>query len=116
VLGPLIPGTKLVYVGDTDRVDNLVEFVRDADALIIEATYLTGDEELSQHFGHITAMQAATLAKVAGVGRLILNHISRRYQGPEIAAEAQAIFPNVVVARDLDRFEIRPVGTMINCQ
>ncbi len=107
VLGPLIPGTKLVYVGDTDRVDNLVEFARDADALIIEATYLTDDEELSEHFGHITAMQAATLAKVAGVGRLILNHISRRYQGPEIAAEAKAIFPNVVVARDLDRFEIR---------
>ena len=41
------------------------------------------------------------------MGRLILNHISRRYQGREIAAEAQAIFPNTVVARDFDRFQIK---------
>jgi ribonuclease Z len=107
VLGPEQPGTKFVYVGDTDRVDNLVQHVQGADALVIEATYLSEDESLTADFGHITAAQAAWLARTAGVGQLILNHISRRYQGPEIAAEAQAIFPDTVVARDFDRFEIK---------
>ena len=107
VLGPVQPGTKFVYVGDTDRVDNLVHHVQGADALVIEATYLSEDEELTAGFGHITAAQAAWLAQAADVGLLILNHISRRYQGAEIAAEARAIFPNTVVARDFDRFEIK---------
>lgn len=107
VLGPAEPGTKLVYVGDTDRVDNLLDHVRGADALVIEATYLSEDRDLSSHFGHITAAQAASLARDAGVRKLILNHISRRYQGREIAAEAQAIFPHAVVAHDFDRFQIK---------
>jgi len=106
VLGPPVPGARLVFVGDAGRVDDLVEEARGADALVIEATYLSVEEELARRFGHITAAEAATLARQAEVKVLYLTHISRRYSDQEVLAEASAIFPNTVVARDLDRFKI----------
>ncbi len=106
VLGPPVPGAKLVYVGDAGRTDNLVEEVRGADALVIEATYLEVEADLARKFGHITAAQAAKLARQAGVKRLYLTHISRRYSEREVLAEAAPIFPNTIIPRDLDRFRV----------
>lgn len=106
VLGPETPGTKLVYVGDVSRTDGLAEAAQGADALVIEATYLHADVELARHFGHITAREAAIVAREAGVRQLFLNHVSRRYSGRDILEEASAIFPNTIVAEDLDRYQI----------
>jgi ribonuclease Z len=102
VLGPLQPGARLVHVGDAGRTDDLVEHVRDADALVIEATYLSYEADLARHFGHLTAAQAAQLACDANVRQLYLTHISRRYREKEVLAEAAAIFPQTTVARDFD--------------
>jgi ribonuclease Z len=107
VLGPSRPGTKFVFIGDAGRVDNLVEPARDADALVIEATYTGLEADVAREFGHLTARQAAELAVVASVRHLILHHISRRYTEREILDEATPIFPNTTVARDLDHFQIR---------
>jgi len=107
VLGEQQPGTKLVHVGDAGRTDNLNEIVKGADALVIEATYLEGEKELAEQFGHLTAKQAALLARDAGVGSLILTHISRRYRPEQVLEEAREIFPEVYVARDFDRFQIK---------
>ncbi len=107
VLGPPLPGTKLVYVGDTDEVTSLVEVARHADALVIEATYTEADVEMAAKHGHITAKQAAWLAREAGVRHLYLNHISRRYRGPEVEAEARKVFPNAVVVKDFDRVRVK---------
>ncbi len=107
VLGPPVRGTKLVYVGDVDDVAPLVEVARDADALVIEATYTEADAEMIAHHGHITARRAAWLARTANVRRLYLNHISRRYRGPEIEAEARALFPQAVVVKDFDRVQVK---------
>jgi ribonuclease Z len=106
VLGAEIPGAKLVFVGDTGRTDNLIDISLNADALIIEATYLETDANLAHNFGHITAAQAARLADEANVSHLYLTHLSRRYREQEIIQEAQAIFPNTVVARDFDRIKV----------
>ncbi len=106
VLGPEIPGAKLVFVGDAGRTDDLVEVSRQADALIIEATYLESDADMAQRFGHITAAQAARLAQAAEVGQLFLTHLSRRYREQEVLSEAQAIFPNSTVVRDFDRIKV----------
>lgn len=106
VLGPEIPGAKLVFVGDAGRTDDLSDIAQNADALIIEATYLDTDAEMARHFGHITAAQAAKLAREAGVGWLYLTHLSRRYREQDILSEAQAVFPNSVVARDFDRIKV----------
>lgn len=107
VLGPSRPGTKFVFVGDASRTDDLVEPVRDADALVIEATYTSLEADVAREFGHLTARQAAELAAEAGVKHLILHHISRRYVEREILEEAAPIFANTTVARDLDHFQVR---------
>ena len=110
VLGPLQKGTKLVVVGDSGKTDNLVEVCTDADALVIESTYLEEEAEMAGQFSHLTARQGAELAVKAGVKRLILTHISRRYREKDVLTEAQAIFPNSVVARDFDTFQIKHEG------
>ncbi|MCS6995021.1 MAG: ribonuclease Z [Anaerolineales bacterium] len=107
VLGPLQRGAKLVVVGDTGRTDDLLEPAQSADALVIEATYLEEEAEMARQFAHMTARGAAELAKQAGVRNLILTHISRRYREKDVLAEAQAVFPNTVVARDFDNFIIK---------
>jgi len=107
VLGPPIPGTRLVFVGDASRVDNLVKPTAEADALVIEATYIEQDQDLARRYGHLTASQAAWLAREAGVRKLILTHISRRYPDHIVLQEAQQTFPNTVVAQDFDRFRVQ---------
>jgi ribonuclease Z len=107
VLGPARRGTRLVHVGDCGRTDDLLEHCRDADGLVIEATYLEVEADLAREFGHLTALQAAKLARDAGVGKLVLTHISRRYREREIYEEASKVFPNVSVARDFDVHQIR---------
>ncbi len=112
VLGPSRPGTKFVFIGDASRVDDLVEPIRDADALVIEATYTSQEADVAREFSHLTARQAAELATEARVRYLILHHISRRYAEREILEEALPIFPNTTVARDLDHFQIRRDGPL----
>jgi ribonuclease Z len=107
VLGPERPGTRMVHVGDAGRTDNLVEVCRDADALVIEATYLQEEAEMAQSFAHLTAQKAGLLARQAGVKHLILTHISRRYRERDVIAEARSVFPDAIVARDFDAFQVK---------
>jgi ribonuclease Z len=107
VLGPERRGTRLVHVGDCARTDDLVEHCQQADAIVIEATYLDFEIEMAREFGHLTARQAAQLAVSANARQLYLTHISRRYRERQVLEEAITVFPNTAVARDFDRYEIR---------
>lgn len=106
VLGAELPGAKLVHIGDVGQTENLYTAVKDADCLVIEATYLESEREIAEQVGHITTVQAAELARDAGVKSLILTHISRRNSEYQVREEARAIFPESHVARDFDRFVI----------
>jgi len=106
VLGELTPGAKLVHVGDCGSTRELVGVCENADSLVIEATYLEVEAEMAAQFAHLTAHQAACLAKEANVRQLLLTHISRRYRDREILAEAQEVFPNTVTARDFDHHQV----------
>jgi ribonuclease Z len=116
VLGEEIPGTRLVHVGDVGQVDELREIVQDVDTLVIEATYLDVEDDLARRFSHMTARRAAQFAKDAGVGNLILTHLSRRYRERDVLAEARTIFPEAVVARDFDHYQIRRGKPLIKVQ
>ncbi len=107
VLGAWEKGSKLVVVGDAGRTEDLVEICRDADGLVIESTYLDEEADMAKQFSHLTARMGAELAVKAGVKRLILTHISRRYREKDVIAQAQSIFPNTVVARDFDTYQIK---------
>ena len=112
VLGPALPGTKYVHIGDIGRTDGLVDVVRGADALVMEATYIEEEAAMAADFGHMTAARTAALAREADVKHLILTHLSRRYAEREIRQEARAIFPNTFVARDLDHFQSTREGVV----
>lgn len=107
VLGAERQGVSLVVVGDVGKPEKLREHVAGADVMVIESTYLSEDHEMADTFGHSTAADVATLAAEAGVGKLILTHVSRRYRDDEILAEARAIFPETYLANDFDRFDVR---------
>lgn len=107
VLGPERPGVRLVHVGDAGRTDDLVQVCRDADALVIESTYLEEEAQMAAQFAHLTARRAAELAVRAGVRHLILTHLSRRYRERDVIAEARAVFPSAIVARDFDSYQVR---------
>ena len=110
VLGPLKPGVRMVYVGDAGRTDDLLTVCQDADALVIESTYLEEEAEMAKQFSHLTAKMAAELALKANVRRLVLTHLSRRYRDKDVLAEAQSVFPAVSVARDFDTFSFKQEG------
>jgi ribonuclease Z len=98
--------TRLAIVGDTEETDTLMPFVTGADALVIEATFLDEDAGIAATRGHLTAGQAARLARDAGVSALYLTHISGRYAAGAIAAEAARFFPGTRVMNDFDRVAV----------
>jgi ribonuclease Z len=95
-------GRRLVYTGDTRPHLRVIEAAREADLLVHEATFAGDEAERAQETGHSTAAEAAKVAHDAGVRRLVLTHISSRYNldASELLAEAKAVFPETVIARD----------------
>src|SRR2546425_2400100 len=101
VLGPPPRGRKIVYTGDTMPHETLLEMARHADVLIHDATSDAALEEKAKRDGHSSSPQAAGPAQGAGVGLLILTHLSPRYEDPtSILQDAKAVFANVRVAED----------------
>ncbi|MEM0313946.1 MAG: ribonuclease Z [Candidatus Bathyarchaeia archaeon] len=107
VTGPTRPGRKIVYTGDTRPCRALTTFARNADLLIHEATF--GDElaERAKEDGHSTPSQAARLARKAKVKRLVLVHISARYEDASVLLEqGKKFFNNTILAEDFMEIEI----------
>ena len=106
VLGPPQPGTRLLVIGDAAETAGLVAPAKGVDGLVIEATFLSQDVTEARRHGHLTAQEAAGLARDAGVGRLVITHISARYEGHELLAEAREVFSATELARDLTHVRI----------
>ena len=98
-------GDVFAYVVDTRPCKEALKLAKNAKVLICESTYLDEDRVMADEYRHMTAKQAAEIAKEAGVKMLILTHFSARYPNPEILGdEARLTFPNTSVADDLRRF------------
>ena len=106
VLGPARPGRKLVLSGDTAPSPRVVQAAHHADLLVHEATFAGEEAERARETFHATASEAAQVARLAEVRLLALTHLSTRYFGSELAAEAREIFPETVVPRDFDVIEV----------
>jgi len=107
VVGPMRPGRKIVYSGDTRPVKAIVKLAENADLLIHDATFAQALAEKAVQDGHSTASEAAEVAKKSKVKQLVLTHISPRYENPRILLkEAQKVFRKTKVAEDLMKFEI----------
>ncbi len=112
--GPQRSGCSVVYCTDTVFSEAAVELARGADLLIHEATFCHAEAELAIQRQHSTSTMAAQTALAAGVGQLVLTHLSPRYvpggavSPDDLLAEARAIFPNTELARDFLSLEVRP--------
>lgn len=100
-------GQIVAFVMDTRFCPAAIELARGADMLICESTYLNSEAREARENGHMTASQAATIAKEAGVRQLVLTHFSQRYTSTQpFVDEARAIFPESLAAKDGKRVPV----------
>ena len=104
VTGPRRPGKKIVFSSDTVPCDRVVKEARNCDVLIHEATYITDEDRLGTY--HTTVREACDIAVRAGAQKLVLTHISQRYEEGEVIREAEKYFESVVVAHDFLKLEL----------
>ncbi|PPK86314.1 RNAse Z [Neolewinella xylanilytica] len=108
---PPPPPRSYAYCSDTAYFPQLVEWVKGVDLLYHEATFLHEMATEARDRGHSTAREAATTARAAAVGRLIMGHFSARYADTTAhEREARAIFPNSYAVRDLYRYLVPYAG------
>lgn len=100
-------GQAFAFVMDTRPCTNAARLAEGVDLLVCESTYLDSErQEAHDHF-HMTARQAAELAREAKARRLVLTHFSQRYEDTApFVQEAQACVADVVAVRDLDHVEV----------
>jgi ribonuclease Z len=93
------PVMSYAYCSDTMYDERVARSVEGVNTIYHEATYTESYFEKARARGHSTAAEAARIAKMAGAERLVLGHFSKRYHDEsEHLKEAQAIFPNTVIA------------------
>ncbi len=108
-VGPPQKGRIVAVLGDTRFCEAAIELARDADVVVHEATFAAAEQRLAHDYFHSTTTDAAEVARRAGAKRLILTHISSRYQGEaalQLVAEARKVFPNTDLAADFASFSI----------
>ena len=101
-VGPSLPGRIVAIIGDTRPHPAAVKLAHSADLLVHEATFTSDRAQMAADYGHSTARQAAEIALQAGARRLVMTHVSARYQGAEDALlqEAREVFPECDYAED----------------
>ena len=101
-------GRKISFLFDTKLTLNCYKIAKNSDLLISESTYTNEEKELASKYKHLTSKQAAEIAKKSKTKKLILTHLSQRYQNNEkkVLNEAKKIFKNTKIAEDLMRIEI----------
>ncbi len=109
VVGPPRPGRCVAYVTDTRPCAGAQALLDGCDVAIVEGMFRAHHADQAREKGHLTAVEAATLAAEAGVGRALLTHVSPRYDDAELVLlerEAQAVCPTVELGRPLERIPV----------
>jgi len=109
VMGPARSGRKFSYVTDTLYMDSIAEHVRDSDLLLCEGMFDDSLLESAREKKHMSARQAATIARDGNVASLGLFHYSPRYTNRELRIlrdEAREVFPDTFLARDRQIIEL----------
>lgn len=115
--GTIIPNESLstdpplpknyAFCSDTAYNEEIIPIIKNVDVLYHESTFLESEAEKAPRTMHSTAKEAAQIAKLANVKKLILGHFSTRYDNIQMfKTEAQTIFENVELAHDGKVFEL----------
>jgi ribonuclease Z len=103
----LIKGRKVSFVSDTRKCKNAIALAKDSDILFCEACYLEDMEEIAKERMHMTAKDAALIAKEAKAKKLVMVHFSQRYKDlKEFEKQAKKVFKKSEVGRDLEKFNL----------
>lgn len=101
------PSKSYAYCSDTIFDERIVEYIKGANLLYHEATFLNDKLDRARQTFHTTAEQAAHIAKQAEVGKLLLGHLSARYEnGIKHREEAVRVFENVTVVEDGETYTV----------
>jgi ribonuclease Z len=107
VAGPTRSGRKIGYSGDTRPSPRLARFFSGCDLLIFDSTFHGKDRDKAVERKHSTCLEAAEIAKNAGVQRLVLTHFSARYASvASLVKQARSVFPETIAAKDGLRVEV----------
>jgi ribonuclease Z len=100
---------KVSFVFDTSFNKNIIPFVKDSDLLVCESTFGTELEDKAEEYRHLNVNHTADIAKKSKSKKLVLTHISQRYnKNPQkILNAAKKIFKNSVLVKDLDEIEVK---------
>ena len=102
------PGQSFAFVMDTRYCENALALAAGVDVLVAESTFLHEHASEAYAHGHLTAAQAATIAKRAQAKQLVLTHFSQRYgDHGHFVEEAEAVFPHVIAMNDGDSIDIQ---------
>ncbi|EFY5754200.1 TPA: MBL fold metallo-hydrolase [Shigella flexneri] len=104
-----VPGKALAIFGDTGPCDAALDLAKGVDVMVHEATLDITMEAKANSRGHSSIRQAATLAREAGVGKLIITHVSSRYDDKgcqHLLRECRSIFPATELANDFTVFNV----------
>jgi ribonuclease Z len=106
-IGEIEEGKTITIIMDSMYCDEMVKLAKDADVVVCEATYLSDLEVKAKKYRHMTAEQAATVAKKGKAGRLFLTHFSARYKDAKVLeGEAKKTFSKSKAGEDLLHVEI----------
>ncbi len=98
---------RYAYVSDTLYTTEIIPYIYGADLLYHESTYMSDHAEKATENFHSTAVQAAQVANLARVKKLILGHFSSRYKTlDQLLNEAVALFPNSSLALEGENFSV----------
>ncbi len=99
-------GKAFVYSADTAFFPGIIPFAEAADLFLCEANFLQADLEANIPHYHLSASQAAGIAREAGVQRLLLTHLPPHRKIGSYLAEAQTVFPKAALAEEGKSYSI----------
>lgn len=104
---PADPVRSYAYCSDTMYIPELYKMIPHVSTLYHESTYASDNEKRASQYFHSTSIQAATVAKNANAGKLLLGHYSARYDNEQLLLdEARSIFPNTFLSEENKAFDI----------
>ena len=104
---PSAPARSYAYCSDTICLRNILPQIKGVDLLFHEGTFAQCDAARAKETFHTTAQQAAEIARDAEAKQLVIGHFSARYEDESVLLkEAQAVFPNTLLAKENLRITI----------
>ena len=109
VMGEKRSGRKFSFVTDTQYLPTIAKEVQGSDLLICEGMFADDCEEQAKEKKHMTARQAATIARDGNVSKMAMIHYSPRYTDRDLdllLKQAREVYPEALLTKDRMIFDI----------